>query len=117
MAIQFITIIDDFRNEAPSDREQGCSFKRFERLNILMFDGKQGPIEFGRMYRGIKGAIFSLPTVWWSQTMVECQEGATNPRTGKWNGNLLGTISKRFLQQYFPKILRDARVWKFLDLT
>jgi hypothetical protein len=45
MARQFIAAITDFIGEAPRDVEQGCLFKRFERLNIPMFDGKQGPIE------------------------------------------------------------------------
>ncbi|XP_062164965.1 uncharacterized protein LOC133871551 [Alnus glutinosa] len=45
MARQFIAAIADFRGEAPRDVEQGCPFKRFERLNMPMFDGKQGPIE------------------------------------------------------------------------
>jgi hypothetical protein len=45
MARQFIAGITGFKGEAPREVEQGCPFKRFERLNIPMFHRKQGPIE------------------------------------------------------------------------
>jgi hypothetical protein len=45
MARQIVTAITDLRREAPHEEEHGCPFKRFERLHIPSFDGKQDPME------------------------------------------------------------------------
>ncbi|XP_062150954.1 uncharacterized protein LOC133859542 [Alnus glutinosa] len=90
MARQFIAAITDFIGEAPRGVEQGCPFKRFERLNIPMFNGKQGPIESENWLVDVEEIL----------QLAGCTEE-----------------QKEFLQHYFPKILRDVRAREFMKLT
>jgi hypothetical protein len=130
MARQFVAAITDFRGEAPRDVEQGCPFKRFERLNIPMFDGKQGPIESENWLVDVEEILQLAGCTeeqkvqyttyrlsgeakrWWNAKKVLLVQELGSERAISWE-----RFQKEFLQHYFPKILRDARAREFMDLN
>jgi hypothetical protein len=130
MARQFVTAITDYRSEIPRDGEQGCPFKRFERLNIPMFDGKQGPIESENWLVDVEEILQLAGCTeeqkvqytayrlsgeakrWWNAKKVLLVQELGNERAISWE-----RFQKEFLQHYFSKILRDARAREFMDLT
>jgi hypothetical protein len=130
MARQFITAISDLRREAPREEERGCPFKRFERLHILPFDGKRDPIECENWLTDVEEILRLAGCTeeqkvqytayrlsgearhWWIAKKVLLIQELGSEEAISWP-----RFQKEFLQQYFPKILRDAKAREFMDLT
>jgi hypothetical protein len=130
MARQFVTAITDLKREVPCEEECGCPFKRFERLHITPFDGKQDPIECKHWLTDVEEILRLAGCTkeqkvqytayrlsgeaknWWTAKKVLLIQELGSEETISWP-----RFQRKFLQQYFPKILRDAKAREFMDLT
>ncbi|XP_059441908.1 uncharacterized protein LOC132174233 [Corylus avellana] len=130
MARQFVTAITDLRREAPREDERGCPFKRFEGLPIPPFNGKRDPMECENWLTDVEEILrlagcteeqkvqyidFRLSGEarhWWTTKKVLLIQELSREEAISWL-----RFQKEFLQQYFPKILRDVKAREFMDLT
>jgi hypothetical protein len=130
IARQFVTAITDLKREVPREEERGCPFKRFERLHIPPFDGKRDPIECENWLIDVEEILRLAGCTeeqkvqytayrlsgearhWWTAKKVLLIQELGSEEAISWP-----CFQKEFLQQYFPKILRDARAQEFMDLT
>jgi hypothetical protein len=130
MAKQFVTAITNLRREAPREEERGCPFKRFERLHIPSFDGKRDLMECENWLTDVEEILRLAGCTeeqkvqytayrlsgeakrWWTAKKVLLIQELGSEEAISWP-----RFQKEFLQQYFPKILRDAKAREFMDLT
>jgi hypothetical protein len=72
-----------------------------------------------KLHRRIEGVVHRISIVRRSQKLVDRQEGVTDSKVGQRGSKAISwpRFQKEFLQQKFPKILRDAKAREFMDVT